>query len=121
MAALFLVSAAVQYNDPSPWGWVALYLSAAVATSLLAAGRRHRWLFGAVMVVCMAWEIHYLQLGAWHTPFGDLVQEWHMTGEQIVDGREFYALIWIGLWMLLGWFTPIPARADAKSDRNTSV
>ena len=99
MAALFLISAAVQYNDPSPAPWIALYLAAATATGLGAAGQSMRWFPAAIIVVCVCWEIHYIRLGAWHTAFGNLTREWHMTDQKIVDGREFYALIWIGAWM----------------------
>ena len=100
MTVLFLISAAVQYNDPSPAPWIALYLAAATATGLAVAGRKAFGLAVAIIVVCVCWEIHYLRLGAWHTPFGNLTREWHMTDETIVDGREFYALILIAGWMV---------------------
>ncbi|MCF3649854.1 transmembrane 220 family protein [Synoicihabitans lomoniglobus] len=100
MAVLFLLSAGVQYNDPAPAPWIALYLAAATATGLAARGKPVRWLGWALIAVCAVWEIHYLRLGAWHTPFTALTQEWHMTDETIVDGREFYALIWVSVWML---------------------
>ncbi len=99
MAVLFAFSALIQYNDPSPAPWIALYAAAAVACGFAAAGRSTSWLAPVIILVCVWWEIHYIRLGAWHTPFGDLTTEWHMTSEAIVNGREFYALIWIAAWM----------------------
>ena len=100
MTVLFLISAAVQYNDPSPAPWIALYLAAATATGLAAAGRNVRWLAAAIIVISVCWEIHYIRLGAWHTAFGNLTRESHMTDETIVAGREFYALIMVSGWMI---------------------
>ncbi len=103
MALLFALSALVQFNDPSPAPWIALYLTAAVSCGL-AFGRKVRpgmILAGIVLLVCIVSEIPYVQHQAWQTPFLDLADQWHMTGENIVDGREFYALIWIGGWMAL--------------------
>ncbi len=115
MAVLYVLSAAVQYNDPSPWPWVALYLAAATVAGLTAVGRPWRLLAWLVIAACVAWEIHYLRLGAWHTPFNDLTQEWHMTGENIVNGREFYALIWVAVWMGLTLVTPRGPKANGAA------
>lgn len=100
MALLFFLSVTVQFNDPSPLPWIALYSAAALITGCAAAGRPSaRWALGLI-AVCAGWEIHYLRLAAWRTPFLDLTREWHMTDDNIVNGREFYALIWIAAWML---------------------
>ena len=99
MAALFAFSAALQFNDPDPAPWIVLYAVAAIVTGFAAAGRPTGWFAPLIIVVCVWWEIHYIRLGAWHTSFGELTEEWHMTNESIVDGREFYALIWIAVWM----------------------
>ncbi|GAB5559423.1 MAG: hypothetical protein SynsKO_10700 [Synoicihabitans sp.] len=101
MAALFTLSALVQFNDPNPAPWITLYLAAAIAAGLTAARlvKPGMILAGLVLLICIASEIPYVQVQAWKTPFMDLTEEWHMTSEGIVDGREFYALIWIGGWM----------------------
>ena len=39
MILVFLLSCAVQYNDPDPWLWIAAYGLAGVATALALAGR----------------------------------------------------------------------------------
>lgn len=101
LAALFALSLALQFNDPNPWPWVAVYGVSAVVAGLAAAGRPPRKLAWAVVAVCAAWEIHYLRVGAEHVPFGSLVQDWHMTDQTVVDGREFYALMLMAGWMLV--------------------
>ncbi len=103
MAVLFALSALLQFNDPNPLAWIVIYLLAAGATGFAVI---KRWpcaqiMGGIVLVAALISEIPYLTNQAWQTPFGDLTQEWTMTSEAIVDGREFYALIWIISWMIL--------------------
>ena len=43
MCALFLLSVAVQWNDPDPWLWMPIYGVAAVLAGLGAAGRLPVW------------------------------------------------------------------------------
>lgn len=103
MAALFALSVVLQFNDPSPWAWSVLYALAAGA-ALLAATNRFlcaRILGIILLAVGVIAEIPYLRAKAWETPFADLTKEWHMTSNAIVDGREFYALLWIVVWMIV--------------------
>lgn len=103
MALLFALSAALQFNDPQPLAWIILYLLAAIAAGLITINKPPcaKILSGFVGVVAAIWEVRYLRLGAWKTPFSNLTEEWRMTNEQVVDGREFYALLWITVWMIL--------------------
>jgi len=116
MSLLFFLSVLVQFNDPSPLPWILMYGAAAVATGLAAArrpvARKAALLVGAVALL---WEVHYLSIGAWHTPFSALTEEWHMTSTAIVDGREFYALLWIAACMGLIWFKPPRAGKSQKA------
>lgn len=103
MAALFALSALLQLNDPNPLAWIVIYLLASIATFLTTF---KRWLHaqiagGVVLAVALISEIPYIRAKAWQTPFGDLTKEWKMTSEAIVDGREFYALLWILVWMIV--------------------
>ncbi|MEL6179616.1 MAG: transmembrane 220 family protein [Myxococcota bacterium] len=66
MAALFVLSAAVQYNDPDPSLWITIYTGAALL-SLQAASRRlvfpvaWAWCLGAIAVAI--WLV-FTQIGA---------------------------------------------------------
>src|SRR5215213_11000596 len=55
MALLFVFAAAVQYNDPDPLRWVALYLAAAAACVLALLQRLPRWIPVVVGLVALAW------------------------------------------------------------------
>lgn len=107
MAVLFLLSALVQFNDPAPAAWIVVYGAASVLTGMAAAGRPPRpWAMG-LAIVCLAWNVRYIAVGAWRVPFMDLTREWHMTNEAIVLGREFYALLWLTTALLLVWRLPV--------------
>jgi hypothetical protein len=51
MCALFLLSVAVQVNDPDPWLWMPLYGVAALLAGLGAAGRLPLWPNAAALVL----------------------------------------------------------------------
>ena len=53
-AALFVLGAVVQLNDPDPLRWVVIYLAAA-AVALV--GRRWRAASGGVAVIAMVWAV----------------------------------------------------------------
>ncbi|TRX62672.1 hypothetical protein FNH22_00835 [Fulvivirga sp. M361] len=58
---LFLSFAALQYNDPDPYGWIAIYGSIAIAFLLSALGKYRKEIVAGIML---------LVLGAalWHLP-----------------------------------------------------
>lgn len=117
MGALFALSVVLQFNDPSPLGWIVLYALAAGAALLFAFGKyAFAQILGTiVLVIGIISEIPYLSSRAWQTAFSDLTKEWHMTNEAIVDGREFYALLWIVGWMLVVVLTSRWAAKNAQS------
>ncbi len=97
MAVLFLISAALQFNDPDPLRWAAIYGAAGFAC--LAAGRfRYSWpLPTGVGLLALLWA-------AWLSPnlpqvrLRDLARSMHAETPSIELGREF-----LGLLMVLGW------------------
>ncbi len=121
MAALFGLSVLLQFNDPSPLAWVVLYALSAGA-ALLCALKKYpcaQILGGIVLLVSVIAEVPYLRARAWQTSFSDLTKEWHMTSEAIVDGREFYALLWIVIWMLVVVITATKARQSPSAAQET--
>jgi hypothetical protein len=52
-AALFIVSAGLQINDPDPLLWIGLYLAVGLICLLAAFGKYNRWVILAVMAVCV--------------------------------------------------------------------
>lgn len=99
-AVLFLVGAAVQYNDPDPVGWVAVYLAAAIVCILRLRGSRHAWLVASVeAVVCLVWALILVPAVIGQVSLGDLFQEMEPEGGPIEVGRELGGLLIIGVWM----------------------
>lgn len=97
MAVLFLISAIIQFNDPDPLRWAAIYGAAGFAC--LAARRfRYSWpLPTGVGLVALVWA-------AWLSPIlpqvrlRDLARSMHAETPSIELGREF-----LGLLIVLGW------------------
>lgn len=57
VAATFAWSAIIQYNDPDPWLWIAVYAAAAVMAGLAAFGRYPVPALVALGVACMVWMV----------------------------------------------------------------
>ncbi len=97
MGALFVLGAAVQYNDPDPYSWAALYLAAA-GVSFAALWLPETWKMPAlVAVVAFIWAIT-LAPAATRTSFPDLFRSWEMMSTEMEEGREFLGLLLIAAW-----------------------
>jgi hypothetical protein len=106
-ALLFVISAGLQYNDPDPVRWAALYGAAAVAT-VLALHTGRGWLAaGAVGVVAAVW-------GGWlwhevigHVLFSDFWRKMSEKGGKVEVMREAGGLTimctWLSVSSLVGW------------------
>ena len=89
MAVLLLYAVAVQYNDPDPLRWAALYGSAAVVSGVLALRALPAGVPGIVAAIALAWC-------AWLAS--------RVIGQQPVweeEGREMLGLLIAGGWMAL--------------------
>jgi uncharacterized membrane protein len=107
MGVVFALSVVLQFNDPDPLAWIVLY-SFAAAAAFLATFRKYpcaQILGGIVFVVSLISLVPYVRGRAWTTGVDELTKEWQMNSEAIVDGREFYALLWIIVWMIVVFIT----------------
>ncbi|MCB0635328.1 MAG: transmembrane 220 family protein [Lewinella sp.] len=105
IAAVFLLFAAVQFNDPDPWRWVAMYGGTGLLVGASAFWLVPRWLgwIGlAVVVFWMAWLlpefIHWIRMGM-PTITGGM----KAGAPHIEYTREFLGLLLCGL--ALGWIS----------------
>jgi hypothetical protein len=99
MAALFAFAAAVQYNDPDPLRWMALYLAAAAACVLAVLHRLPRWGPAVVGLAALAWAVTLAPHVLGHVGWGEMVQAWEMKDVRVEEGREMYGLLIVAAWM----------------------
>lgn len=97
MGALLVLGAAVQYNDPDPYSWAALYLAAG-GVSFAALWIPPAWkISGVVAAVASIWAAT-LAPAAWRTSFPDLFRSWEMMSIEMEEGREFFGLLLVAAW-----------------------
>ena len=53
LTILFVIFAAVQYNDPDPWLWIGIYLFMALLSGLAAAKIYPSWILRGAMLGCL--------------------------------------------------------------------
>lgn len=101
-AALFAISAGLQYNDPDPVGWALLYLAAAALAAGSFRGLPLRVPALALTVVCAVWMAFLAPgMGAFITR-GDpaLLAATMQAGDPVIEqAREFLGL---GIVLLYG-------------------
>jgi hypothetical protein len=100
MAALFLFAVVVQYNDPDPVRWMAIYGAACVvAVSAAIRGRAPRWLAAIVGIVALAWALDWAfgvsSLGL----YAHMFDAWEMKSVPIEEAREASGLLIVAVWM----------------------
>lgn len=101
MAALFGLSAVLQYNDPDPLSWIAIY-AAAGAACVLWALRRATWPLAApVAVIAAAWSAMLLPDVLGHIGPSDLFLRMSEKGGRVEIGREIGGLVIVIAWMLV--------------------
>ena len=99
MAATFIFSVAVQYNDPDPIQWMAIYGSAAVAC-ILSLGGKPSWKFSAAVAAAAFIWACFIAPGVFSRPFPTtMVDSFHMTDVADEEARELGGLLIIALWM----------------------
>ena len=92
-ALLFLFGAVVQYNDPDPLRWIAIYLAASVACAFAAIGRLP-WLFpAAVAATSLVWALTLAPHALASVRILEMFSAWEMANERIEEGREMYGLL----------------------------
>ncbi|MBS1808133.1 MAG: transmembrane 220 family protein [Acidobacteria bacterium] len=99
MAVAFLLGVLVQYNDPDPARWMAIYGAAVVACILFATGRKNWMIPAAVGVIALLWAIDWAPGVLGKTRPSEMFASWEMKNERVEEAREFWGLIIIASWM----------------------
>jgi hypothetical protein len=101
MAAAFAFSAALQYNDPDPLQWMAIY-GAAMVAAIWAAWRplAYPWWFPALVgAVALVWGCLLLPQVAGRVRIPELFASWEMKNERVELAREAGGLLIVAGWM----------------------
>jgi hypothetical protein len=116
MLVLFACSVVVQFNDPDPFGWVALYAAAAGACAL-SLGRRLRWWFPAVVAAAaLVWASTIAPRVVGIVPFLEMFGAFEMKSVAIEESRELY-----GLALTAGWMAVLSVRTARRAGRRTTA
>ena len=102
MGALFFVCVGLQYNDPDPLQWMAIYgAGALVSLAHALRGRVHPALPVLVAVTAVAWGVfittHIHGAFEWH----HLAETMHAGTPQIEESRESLGLFIVAAWMIV--------------------
>jgi hypothetical protein len=99
MAGLFVFAAVLQYNDPDPLRWLAIYASAAVASILYVLGRLRWYIPVLIGLIALAWAAT-LASSVWGlVSLSQLFEAWEMANPTVEEGREMYGLLIVASWM----------------------
>ena len=101
MLLAFVFGVIVQYNDPDPARWMAIYGAAALACGWYAAGRRQWFVPTVVLAIAALWAATLAPATLGKVGFGELFEAFEMKDERVEIGREFGGLVIIAVWMLV--------------------
>lgn len=103
MAALFLVSAYLQLNDPDPFAWVIVYVAAAgisIVHGYVGLPRSFLYVAASASGLVSVFILLGIEGIDWRGVFGAL----NMEGEGVEEIREVGGLLIIALWLsILAW------------------
>jgi hypothetical protein len=100
MAALFALAVAVQYNDPDPVRWMAMYGAACVLSVVVAVrGTAPFWAALAVGLVALAWAADWAVGVTGAGVFAHMFDAWEMKSLPIEEARETSGLLIVFVWM----------------------
>lgn len=94
----FLLSALVQYNDPDPIPWLAIYLTSAVMCLALLLKRPLRWLPALLLVVSLVWIGTLLPAITGKVTPAEIFESISMKTRAVEEAREIGGLAVVALW-----------------------
>jgi hypothetical protein len=99
MAVLFAFAAAVQYNDPDPVRWMAVYGLAMLACGLSLAGRLPRPLPVLLGLGALIWAGTIAPGVVGRVSVRELFQSSGMLSATVEEARETGGLLIVAMWM----------------------
>lgn len=98
-AALFLFSVAVQYNDPDPLQWMAIYGAAFGCCVAWELRKLPRAVPLVVLLAAVGWGVAIVAGMHLEVPVGEAVTDWKMHAGGSEELRESMGLGLVGIWM----------------------
>lgn len=95
---IYLLSAAVQYNDPDALPWILIYLLAAGMCALHYRRKRQRLLPRALLVVCLVWMGTLLPDVVGQTSLSEIFASISMQTRAVEEAREIGGLALVAAW-----------------------
>ena len=116
MAGLFALAVVLQYNDPDPARWMAIY-GAAMAVSIVAAVRGRVPPAASILVVAVAivWAASWSRDGRSFNSYLHMFDAWEMKNEQVEETRETSGLLIVVAWMTVLSVQAVMPRRPGKS------
>jgi hypothetical protein len=99
---IFLLCMAVQYNDPDPLQWMAIYGAALVCCILFAVRKLAPYMAAAVGLAALAWAVLILP-EVWERtiPIKEVFATIHMLSPGVEEMREMGGLLIVSFWMFV--------------------
>jgi hypothetical protein len=103
MALLFAFAAYLQFNDPDPVQWVAIYAAPMVVAAWAAfrpAG--YPWALPAVIaVIALAWAARIAPRAVGKIRLSQMFASWEMKDTAVEENREMFGLLIVAAWMIV--------------------
>jgi hypothetical protein len=95
---IFLLSAAVQYNDPDSLRWIAIYTAAAALCLAQYIVVLPRWVPAALLAACLIWIGLLLPKVVGAVSVGEVFESITMRTRAVEEAREIGGLLLVVLW-----------------------
>ena len=95
---IYLLCAAVQYNDPDAALWILIYLFAAGMCIARMRKKRQRWLPPVLLVVSLLWIGSLLPHIVGQTSLAEVFASISMQTKAVEEAREIGGLFLVALW-----------------------
>ena len=102
MALLFAFAAALQFNDPDPIQWIAIYSAACVLSLLVAIRRRVAPAASlTVFTIAIVWAALIAFGGPAASEYGHMFDAWEMKSPSVEEAREASGLVIVAVWIMV--------------------
>jgi transmembrane protein TMEM220 len=109
---MFALSVVVQFNDPDPIRWSAMYAAAALVCLLSLIGRVTKWQPLVVGAIALVWALTIAPRVVGKVNPGEMFSAWEMKNAGVEESREMYGLLLVSFWMAL-----VAVRAERSAKR----